>query len=304
MKILVLLASFGVSIAYGEIHEHPGGKELTHEKYLKVVSELDSPVQQVYIRTKDGLYVAAAVRKPKGAGPFPALIMFHGAPGGRGMEQIVGWSRGATGGPVWEKFLQLGYVVAVADYRGGLSGVASMSRPLSADQLSYVDDGLAVVDHVRSLSYVDAGRIHVYGVSLGGNLVLHLIGRTKVRAAIVGAPAPMSFLGASLPQSTAGQDRAELLKALKPDLDLARRNIEPISCPILILVGTADRLLSIDRVLYDLLEKAGKRVRMDIYANGYHDFCLGPQGQKRKEPLLDATLDALDVSIDFLKNAR
>ena len=35
------------------------------------------------------------------------------------MEQLVGWSRGDPGGPVWERFLQEGYVVAVADYRGG-----------------------------------------------------------------------------------------------------------------------------------------------------------------------------------------
>ena len=65
-------------------------KPLPPEKYLHVVSETDSPVQQVYIKAKDGLYIAAAIRKPKGSGPFPAIVMFHGAPGGRGMEQLVG----------------------------------------------------------------------------------------------------------------------------------------------------------------------------------------------------------------------
>ena len=75
------------------------------------MSEADSPVQQVYVKSKDGAYVAAAIRKPKGDGPFPAIIFFHGAPGGRGMEQLVGWSRGDTGGPVWERFLREGFVV-------------------------------------------------------------------------------------------------------------------------------------------------------------------------------------------------
>ena len=74
---------------------------------------------QTWIKAKDGVYIAAAVRKPKGDGPFPAIVMFHGAPGGRGMDQLVGWSRGDHGGPVWERFLQEGYVVVVADYRGG-----------------------------------------------------------------------------------------------------------------------------------------------------------------------------------------
>ena len=53
------------------------------------MSEADSPVQPTYVKTKDGLYVAAAIRKPKGEGPFPAIILFHGAPGGRGMEQLA-----------------------------------------------------------------------------------------------------------------------------------------------------------------------------------------------------------------------
>ena len=107
-------------VVHAEITHHGGSDEaLPDQKYIHVVSEKDSPVMQTWIKAKDGLYIAAAVRKPKGDGPFPAIILFHGAPGGRGMDQLVGWSRGDHGGPVWERFLQEGYVVAVADYRGG-----------------------------------------------------------------------------------------------------------------------------------------------------------------------------------------
>jgi len=293
-----------VSLAAADVRNHPGGKELPHDRYLCVVSEADCPVQQLYIKTKDGLYVAAALRKPKGNGPFPALVHFHGAPGGRGMEQLVGWSRGATGGPVWERFLQEGYVVVVSDYRA-VALSRGMLRPISADETSYVDDGLAVLDYLRALPYVDAQRISVYGVSLGGNLTLHLIGRTKVHAAILGAPAAMSFLGATVPALPPGASSSDRWKNAKLDLELARKNIEPIQCPVLILVGTADGLIHIDRQLHDLLEKAGKFVRMEVYENGYHDFCIGPQGHPgRKEPLLDATLDALEKSVEFLKKAR
>jgi CubicO group peptidase (beta-lactamase class C family)/dienelactone hydrolase len=292
--VLVFLA------ALGETREHPGGKELPHGKYIRVVSEADSSVQQVYVKTKDGLYVAAAVRKPKGDGRFPALVYFHGAPGGRGMEQLVGWSRGATGGPVWERFLQEGYVVVVADYRR--IDFRDMSKPIASGQASYVDDGIAVVDYVADLPYVDKSRINVYGVSLGGNLVLHLIARRPVHAAILGAPAPMSFLGATLPPARPGEKMEERFKRMTLDLDRARQNSEPIRCPILILVGTDDGLLSIDRSLHDLLEKGGKSVRLEIYQKGYHDFCMGPQGHAgRKEPLLDVTLDALEEAVKFLR---
>ena len=91
--VLIVLSLIGLCVApaRAEIRHNPGSTTpVPHEKYIHVVSEADSPVQSVYIKSKDGLYIAAALRKPKGNGPFPALIMFHGAPGGRGMDQLVG----------------------------------------------------------------------------------------------------------------------------------------------------------------------------------------------------------------------
>jgi acetyl esterase/lipase len=87
----------------------------------------------------------------------------------------------------------------------------------------------------------------------------------------------------------------------------AAANIEKVTTPILILVGTADSLLPVNRALHDRLEKAGKRVRMEIYEGGYHDFVMGPQGQSRPdlkngEQLLDITLQALESALRFVKN--
>jgi dipeptidyl aminopeptidase/acylaminoacyl peptidase len=301
MRTIFFIAILAAGLR-AEIHEHPGSKDaLPHDKYIHAVSQSDSPVQQIYVKGKDGLYIAAAMRKPKGNGPFPALVYFHGAPGGRGMEKLVEWSSGSTGSPVFERFLKEGYVVVVSDYRGGLN-MSGMVRPIAKEQITYVDDGLAMVDYVRSLPYVDPANISVYGVSLGGNLVLHLVGRTNLHAAIVGAPAAMSFLGVALPPAPPGGDPNDRWKNVKVDSEIATRNIEPIRTPILILVGTADGLIHVDRPLHDLLAKAGKLVRMDIYANGYHDFCIGPQAHPgRAEPLLDSTLDALEKSVQFLK---
>jgi dipeptidyl aminopeptidase/acylaminoacyl peptidase len=303
MKILRLaLAATCPALAVAEIHRHGGSPDaVPHEKYVRVVSETDSPVQQVYVKGKDGVYVAAAIRKPKGDGQKPAIVFFHGAPGGRGMEQLVGWSRGATGGPVWERFLQEGFVVVVADYRGG--DWNAMNTPSTSGLVTAIDDGLAVIEHVKALPYVDPARISLYGVSLGGNLAAYLISKAPtIHTAILGAPAPIWFLGVSMP---AGGGRPDL-SAVKPDLAVATANIEPIKTPVLILVGTEDRLLPIDTVLHDLLAKAGKTVRMDVYEHGYHDFVLGPQGQNRPdlprgEVLLGGALDALEKSVQFVK---
>jgi dienelactone hydrolase len=159
---------------------------------------------------------------------------------------------------------------------------------------------------MKAQPYVDGSNVNLYGVSLGGNLVLNLVSRVpSIRTAILGAPAAIWFLGV---QATAasGPDR---FKGAKPDAEVARKGIEPIRTPILILVGTADSLLPLDEVLHDALAKAGKSVRMEVYEHGYHDFCLGPQGQERKdlpqgEVLLDSALDALEKSVAFVKNGK
>ena len=139
-------------------------------------------------------------------------------------------------------------------------------------------------------------------MSLGGNLVLHLIGQRPAHAAILGAPAPMSFLGTSTGPSRPGEEPEDRARRMAANVEQARKNIESIRCPILVLVGTDDGLLPVDRMLHDRLEKGGKSVRLEIYEKGYHDFCLGPQGHAgRKEPLLDVTLDALEESVKFLR---
>jgi len=299
---LVLILSAPV-LASAEVHRHGGSADaLPHEKHVRVVSEADSPVQPTWVKTKDGLYVAMALRKPRGEGPFPALVVFHGAPGGRGMEQLVGWSRGETGGPVWERFLREGFVVAVADYRGG--DWNTMNVPSTGPYATAIDDGLAVVEHVKGLPYVDASRVSLYGVSLGGNLVSYLVSKVPtLHAAVLGAPAPIWFLGVK----PAVKDGRPDLSAPTPDPALVAANVAPIRTPVLILVGTEDGLLPLATVLHDALQQAGKVVRMDVYEHGYHDFVLGPQGQKRPdlprgEVLLQGALDALDLSVAFVKS--
>ena len=294
---LVILLRMSTSSA--EQIEYPGSADaLPHDRFVNVVSTAQSPVMQTWIASRDGLYIASAIRRPTGEGPFPAIVIFHGAPGGRGMEQLVGWSRGDHGGPVWERYLREGYVVVVADYRGGDWNTVNVP---SDTLVTAIDDGVAVVEHVAALSYVDADRISVYGVSLGGNLALFLASQLPtLRAVVAGAPAPFWFLGERAPfgadsDAPGGSTAAQIAAA----------NIAPIDVPILIQVGSADPLLEIDHELYRRLRSAGKSVRMEIYEHGYHDFVLGPQGQERPdlaegEKLMQGTLDALERSVDFI----
>jgi dipeptidyl aminopeptidase/acylaminoacyl peptidase len=293
-------------IADADIIRNPGNTTpLPTDRYVQVVNESESPVQPTYIKARDGLYIAAAIRKPKGDGPFPAMVIFHGAPGGRGMDQLVGWSLGKTGGPVWERFLQEGFVVAVADYRGGDMNATSV--PSTGAQPTAIDDGVSVVEYVQSLPYVDTARVSLYGVSLGGNLVLHVIAqKLEIRSAILGAPAPIWFMGMKRPE---GPRTPDTFRTMKADPEVTSRNIGPIRTPVLILVGTEDGLLPLNEQLHEALAAAGKLVRMEVYEGGYHDFVLGPQGQKRPdlpqgEMLYDSALNALEKSVRFAKELR
>ena len=303
--VLCALAFLPIGASQADVLRYSGGPDaLAHDKYIHVVSETASPIQQTYIKAKDGVYIAAAIRKPKGNGPFPAIIMFHGAPGGRGMEQLVGWSRGDHGGPAWERFLQEGFAVIVADYRGG--DWNQMNTPSTSGLITAIDDGISVIDYVKSLPYVDAARINLYGVSLGGNLVMFLASKVPtLHAVVAGAPAPIWFLGYKIPADGKRPDFA----TTPPDETVSKTNIEPIQTPILIQVGTADGLLPLDNVLHEQLTKYGKKVRMEVYEHGYHDFVLGPQGQKRAdmpqgEILMQGTLDALERSVKFVKTGE
>jgi dienelactone hydrolase len=306
MRVLPLIAWVVIAVpASAAITRHGGSNDvLPDQKYIHVVSEKDSPVQQTWIKAKDGLYIAAAIRKPKGEGPFPAVVIFHGAPGGRGMEQLVGWSRGDHGGPVWERFLQEGFVVVVADYRGG--DWNQMNTPSKTGLVTAIDDGVSVIEHVQGLPYVKRDLVSVYGVSLGGNLAMFMASKVpSLHKVVLGAPAPIWFLGYDIPRGGQRPDFA----VTPPDAAISKENIAPIQVPILILVGTEDRLLALDTRLHDELEKHGKNVRMEVYEHGYHDFVLGNQGQKRDdlprgEVLLQGALDALELTVKFVKAPR
>ena len=123
-----------------------------------------------------------------------------------------------------------------------------------------------------------------------------------LRAVVAGAPAPIWFLGYKFGPGGARPDFSKV----EPDAVTAKENITPIKMPVLILVGTEDRLLPLDVRLHDELVKYGKNVRMEVYEHGYHDFVLGNQGQMRGdlprgEILLPGALDALELTIKFLK---
>jgi dienelactone hydrolase len=119
---------------------------------------------------------AMAIHKPRGNGPFPALILLHTCAGIDG-DQMIYWTR---------QGLQRGYVVFILDSftpRGlstgtCTSGQKATSFPIYATRLRDAYDALA---HLATLPFVDANRISAMGFSQGGRVAFLAAGEKIAR---------------------------------------------------------------------------------------------------------------------------
>jgi dipeptidyl aminopeptidase/acylaminoacyl peptidase len=242
------------------------------------VSEDVSPAETVYVRSSDGAYIGAGLRKPQGDGPFPAVLFVHGGLGG---ARVEGQVSSTLQGRVQNAFLKEGYVIMCTDYRRHDFG------------LREIDDVVAAFEYLQRVPEVDAKRVGIIGGSHGGYLTMRAI--TKVRPA-----AAVSFAGlvdiaklfsGRAPEepkgdrpSAAGEISWELYQrfgATSDEKPEPYREIsvdtyaDDIECPLLYCVGTADRLMEHGQMLTDLLKKKGKTCELATFPDMPHGFYWG-----------------------------
>ena len=132
-----------------------------------------SPVEFVTVKTRDGVQLNASIIKPPDFQPqkkYPVLVYTYGGP----HSQVV---RNAWGGAtfLWHQLMaQKGYIIFSVDNRGSAGRGHAFETPLhfrlGAQELSDQRDG---VQYLKSLPYVDANRIGIWGWSYGGHMTLH-----------------------------------------------------------------------------------------------------------------------------------
>lgn len=294
--------------------------EIDPERVVITETVGGEPVHLMYVETWDGLYTPIGVRKPDGEGPFPMVLLASGN-GGEGM----GWVRQAVRdrGYIMDRLVEAGYACAWLRYRTEVElgynngGLLVRDRRQGRDMfnrspLEYEDE-IAIIEHVKTLPYVDADRIGLIGMSHGGEMVLKIASEYHgVAAAVASEPAAHEFL-ALTPDDTAfvneetqlrnieGMQMADVDKVRRRiDMDVAKARIETIDTPILVMGRDDDHLQGIFRTTYDLLKEAGKDVEWVSYRHDLHGYVFPMRGREGEYEVNDAQRDAIGGVIAYL----
>ena len=132
-----------------------------------------SPVEFLKITSHDRMQLNAMMIKPPNFDPshkYPVLVYTYGGPG----VQIVTDSWGGARFLWHQMMAQKGYIIFSLDNRGSAGRGHLFEEPihfrLGAQEISDQRDGAR---YLKSLSYVDAKRIGIWGWSYGGHMTLH-----------------------------------------------------------------------------------------------------------------------------------
>lgn len=238
------------------------------------IPEEVAPIKE--LRVSDHAY--AAVRKPLGEGPFPAVIFLHGGLGHSSMEAL---RRSALQQPAASRFLAWGYVTVTATRRAiehdpGDRGV--------------VDDTLALIEAVEKLGYVGARSVALYGGSGGGTLALELASVRGLAAVVAGEPATIIYMGMfderhvirDAAGKPTGDRRGEVMSADPKSLytdelkNHTRHKLGGLNSPVLILHGDQHPLRKFNLGLFvPEMQAMGKDVTVKTYPGEPHGFYWG-----------------------------
>ena len=159
----------------------------------KTISYLDqynlSPTEFLTITAHDGARLYARMVKPVNFNPqkkYPVLVDVYGGP----HVQIIQNRFGETS--LLDEFLaERGYIIWSLDNRGSWGRGHAWETPIFENMGQHeLDDQLAGVDYLKSLAYVDASRIGIFGWSYGGYMTLYSLTHAPgvFKCGIAGAP--------------------------------------------------------------------------------------------------------------------
>ncbi len=224
------------------------------------------------VKTRDGFVMEAMMLKPPGFDPakrYPVFIHTYGWPHAPQVRNA--WMNGM--GNMWHQLLaQKGYIVWICDNRSasgkGLQSTWTVYRNLGELELRDIEDGIG---YLKTLPYIDGGRIGINGWSYGGYMTAYaLTHSTSFRMGISGAPVTdWSLYDSIYTERYMGTPQNNPAGYAKSSVVGAARNL---SGRLLLIHGTIDdnvHLQNSIQFIYEL-EKAGRQFELMIYPNSRH----------------------------------
>ena len=263
------------------------------------------PMELTFVLTRDEIYVPIAIRKPAGAGPFPAITMGRGD--GRGgyphVEREV--ERLAA---MQDRMIERGSVVAYVNYRNDIPHLYEPSDPAvnlpdeisggdnrtlkSAPSLDS-DDFIAIMQYLRTLPYVDPDRIGAVGVSHSGEMILKAAAQISFACGVAIEGASHEFLAVN-----SGPTAPRIADEIQyNDIEVVRRNaaktkamerIRRIQTPILHIGREKDHLQGIFKLAHEWMVEAGKDSSWASFDHPDHGFpyiYAQPDGSFKPDPV-------------------
>lgn len=125
--------------------------------------------EQFHWLENEGMRIAAMVHVPGGEGPHPAVLLLHGFTGDR-VESHFLFVKAAR------SLADAGFVALRFDFRGSGESEGHF-RDVTVE--SEVSDALAALDWLAARENVDAGRIALLGLSMGGCIASIVAGQDR-----------------------------------------------------------------------------------------------------------------------------
>jgi dienelactone hydrolase len=219
-----------------------------------------APGTSIVTTTSDGAEerIPAQLLKPEGPEPFPAVVIMHDCSG-------LGPSSSGAPGRWAKELVAHGYVVVMPDSfstRGFPGGVCTdPSRGPRVAPLQRARDAYAALAYLRTLAYVDRGRVGLMGGSHGGSTTL--LAMLPPRG---DAPRRPGFAAAVALYPGCATASGRLIAD--------SRGVYSSLAPLLILVGELDDWTPAEpcRRLADNAQKAGYPVTIKVYPGALHSF--------------------------------
>jgi len=155
---------------------------LTHLNDALLAQQALTPLEDFWVDSADKTRIQSFLVKPpnfRPTGKYPILFLIHGGPEGDwGESWTYRWNA--------QVFASAGYVVVMPNPRGSTGYGQKFTEDIRDDWGGKpFEDIMAVVDHVASLPYVDAGRMAAAGGSYGGYMIDWMLGHTQRFKALV-----------------------------------------------------------------------------------------------------------------------